>query len=210
MPDATIIERKNKEEFLKRNGFNNMIEWKNSWAQNKGYIDFNEYNREMKNNRSWNNGVIPMWENEDCSSYLGVCMGEEDAYIILKEIFGGIEKKMPYGNPGYDFIVKGGYKVEIKTSTFDLNYQNWVYNIYIDNRPDYFLLLAYDNRKDKNLLHAWLIRKDDMVRKGISRTRYEMEKFWNRELIRISNKEDSNMSYKYFDKYDIVNRLKSV
>ena len=113
----------------------------------------------------------PMSENRDCSSFLGVHVAER----VLSHVFKHV-KKMPYGNPGYDFICGGGYKIDVKSSCRHVR-KNWAdqWGFHIDKNTiaDYFLLLAFDNRENLNPEHIWLISGcdiNDHVGVGISET----------------------------------------
>lgn len=72
---------------------------------------------------------------------------------------------MPYANPGYDIIVKGGHKIDSKLRTLmeDLEYHfyGWKYKIDYNNIADYFLLIALDT-DCKKILHIWLIHKNKL------------------------------------------------
>lgn len=157
------------------------------WALNNGYDNFAEYQREQR----WNNGIqSPMSENENCASYLGVHIGE----ILLSKIFKDI-KRMPYANPGYDWICDKGYKINTKTSTLDKGLNRWMFNIDYNNITDYFMLIAFDDIENLNPMHVLLIEKNEIVRG---------RKFYMRSSIHINNK------HKYllpFQKYEWVDKL---
>lgn len=95
-------------------------------------------------------------ESKHCSQYLGVHIAEN----ILSKFFDGI-KKMPIGNPGYDFICKKGYKIDVKSSCLrhrkDRDFKFWFFNIRRNQVADYFLCLAFDDRDNLNPQHIWLV-----------------------------------------------------
>lgn len=119
-------------------------------ARENGYKDWNEQ-RKIKR---WNDGEnIPIEFSNSSVSYKGVHLGEDIITDpILIEIFGDIEKKMPYRNVGYDRIVKGGYKIDSKLRTLieDWKYNSYGWKYYIDYNKiaDYFLLIALDEKKN--------------------------------------------------------------
>lgn len=123
---------------------------------------------------------------------------------ILTEIFGGIKEKMHIQNPGFDYIVNTGSKVDVKTALLKETNSGsigWSYPIRYNRVTDYFLLLAIDDLDNRNILHVWLIHKNDIVV-----TKYSGQgKFYNREKIRMTNKQ----YYLYmFEKYEWTNKLK--
>lgn len=179
----------------KKRGFKNWSNYHDDLAKKRGFKDNSEYVKEWGHDNKVHD---PMSKNYNCSSYLGVHIGENISDQILIDIFGDIEERMPYGYPGYDRIVKGGYKVDIKTRVLNNNgsWKGWIFPIGYNNITDYFLLLAFDNREDKNLLHILLIHKDEMIRE---------RKFWKRTGIVITNKSD-NLSE--FRRYEYIYKLK--
>ena len=96
-------------------------------------------------------GMHPFNKNKKCSLYLGVHIAEQ----ILSQAFKNVQR-MPYGNPGFDFICNKGYMVDVKGSCLNKD-GAWCFNIRHNITADYFLCLAFDNREDLNPLHAWLI-----------------------------------------------------
>ena len=96
----------------------------------------------------------PKPTNKQCATYLGVIIAEE----ILNQVFKNI-KRMPYGNPGFDFVCNNGFLVDSKASCIRINgkYNNWSFTINKNKIPDYFALLAFDNRTDLTPLYFWLI-----------------------------------------------------
>ena len=100
------------------------------------------------------NGQIPMDENKDCPSFLGVHITETLMRNIFKDVV-----MMPYGNPGYDMVCNKGWKVDSKSSCLNANGQ---WKFYIDRNviADFFVCTAFDNREDLNVLHVWMIPGD--------------------------------------------------
>lgn len=115
---------------------------------------------------------------------------------------------MPNNCPGYDRIVKGGYKTDVKSAK--MRSDHWQFRIDNNDNTDYFLLLAFD--EDLRLVHSWLIWKNEMTRKiaGGCGKSVRTEKFYMRESINIYNNLESSMSFKYFEKYDWIGKLKCI
>lgn len=177
---------------------NNKDKAANAWL-NIGCKTMREY--DAKRIKAWkhkNGTSIPMQKNENCTSYVGICIGEKTSEPILIEIFGNIDKIMPYGNPGYEYIVKGGYKIDVKTSNIQDNkvegsfYESWDYHIKYNQIADYFLLLAFDNLDNKKLIHIWLIENNSIIRGKL------MKEF---DHLKIMN---SPRSIEYFGKYEFI------
>jgi hypothetical protein len=99
---------------------------------------------------------VPMSENKKCSAYLGVYIAER----ILSKYFEDVIV-MPFGNPGYDFVCKNGFKIDVKSSTLHEmtgRTSRWGFCIRCNEIADYFLCLAFnDDREDLIPLHIWLI-----------------------------------------------------
>lgn len=103
-------------------------------------------------------GVTPYEHNPACSQYLGIHIAER----ILSHCFEDV-KRMPYGNPGYDFICKRGFKIDVKSGCLramkrvkSTNYY-WMFQIDRNAVADYFLCLAFDSRETLSPEHVWLI-----------------------------------------------------
>lgn len=97
------------------------------------------------------NGVKSVAENKDCAPYLGVYVAER----VLSSVFKNVER-MPYNNPGYDFICGNGFLIDVKAST-TRERGDWLFTINQNKIADYFLCIAFDNRTDLNPLYLWLI-----------------------------------------------------
>ncbi len=98
----------------------------------------------------------PMDQMKECALYLGVHIAER----VLSNFFDHI-KRMPHGNPGYDFICDKGYKIDVKSSCM---YQNprdsnktWRFSIQRNKVAEFFLCIAFDNRSNLTPMHVWLI-----------------------------------------------------
>lgn len=102
----------------------------------------------------------PMDKNRHCSAFLGVHIAERVLYHVFKHI-----EKMPYGNPGFDFICGGGYKIDVKSSCRYVREHHadcWMFGIKKNQTAEYFLCLAFDNRESLNPEHIWLIPAEDI------------------------------------------------
>jgi len=132
----------------------------NKFAKTKcGHLSFCYHCLYLKRKqKSWDRGMShPYYESKDSAVYLGVHIAER----ALSGFFDNIIK-MPYGNPGYDFICGKGFKIDVKSSCLNAPSKNrvsgkWVFAIKYNDVPDYFLCLAFDDRDNLNPLHVWLI-----------------------------------------------------
>ena len=75
---------------------------------------------------------------------------------------------MPYGNPGFDWMCKEGYKIDNKASCLiklgASGTIGWSYCIRCNKIADWFVLSAWDNRDNLYPLHVWAFHKNDMVK----------------------------------------------
>lgn len=211
LPSPSDVWRKINENTYKNAGCKNTTEYRNKCAQNLGYKDAQDYNNTCYKRLGYKDKAhyvqqwrydnciqLPMSENKDCSHYLGTYIAERKiGRIILPEMFGGIEKEMPYGNPKFDFVVNGGIKVDIKSCCLreSFAWEGWALHIRCNNITDYFTIIAFDNLDDLNIIHIWLIHRDEIIRG---------EKFWNRDTIKITN---SRIPLLTFKRFDWINKL---
>lgn len=128
-------------------------------ASDRAYrIRYKDRRRELERNRRHIRGEnLPMSESKRCSSYLGVYIAER----VLSKFFDHIER-MPYGNPGYDFICGRGFKIDVKSSClriFNTHKRTPAWHFGLDQNivADYFLCLGFDNRENLEPCHVWLI-----------------------------------------------------
>ena len=211
------IDKKVHENIYKDAGCKNITEYRNKCAQNLGYKNAQEYNEACYKNlgykdkkeyiREWrydNCIQLPMDENKDCSHYLGTFIAERKyGRKILPEMFGGIEKEMPYGNPKFDFIVNGCIKIDIKSCCLRITngWIGWEPHVRFNNITDYFVILAFEDRENLNLSHLWCIGKNEIIR-GIP--------YYRRESIKVTNKTTQLLAFKRFDWIDKLKCLKNV
>lgn len=98
----------------------------------------------------------PMESDRTCPQFLGIHVAER----ILSHYFEDV-KRMPINNPGYDFICKNGYKIDVKSSCkrhgTDRNMPRWMFDVRYNTVADHFLCLAFDDRTSLTPLHVWLI-----------------------------------------------------
>lgn len=183
-----------------------------SWAKNKGYKDYSEYQRKERREykakwtreNGWNKGInIPMSENEECSSYFGVHITESLVFKLFESEDPDI-KRVPYGTIGYDWICKQG-KIQHKARciTFDnkCGWCGWKYHIDRNKIADIHVLTAWDNRDNLNPMYVWIFEKGDIL---------EGEKFWNRIGLTITNTPKGLFRVKKFEDKDKFEKLKKL
>lgn len=136
----------------------------------------------------WNSGVnIPLEFNEDCSSHFG-----EFTEKLMIHYYPGA-KKMPYGNPGFDYLWKDedGKEIKIDNKGGCLIYRGGNrspycnFNILHNNVADRFILSGWDNRENLNPLFALEFKKNDLVRYGYGLWSPKIE-FWERETFTVT------------------------
>lgn len=198
----TELEYRNK--IARDRGFDNIEEYRDNLAQKRGYKNCSEQTKV----NMWKRGICgPFSDNEHCADYLGIDIAERQyARKILSSILGKIKEEMPPKYPGFDFVLDGDIKVDVKSAR--LIDKQWVYFINYNNIPDYFLILAFDGSIDKGditLLHIWLIRKDDMVRHGNNYA--NLTKFYDRSSITITDSDKSLNKLLKYEKTNIKEKL---
>jgi len=112
--------------------------------------------------------------------------------------------KMPYGNPGFDWLCKNGAKIDNKGSCLcyiEVGSPRWEFGIYYNNIADWFVLSAWDSRDSLNPLHVWIFNKNDIVRG---------RKFWEREGFSIANTLKGLKEFKKSEVTDRLNKLKEL
>src|SRR3990167_1732522 len=193
--NSTDIHRDINNRTLKNAKFKNRKEYVDFCARRRGYENRAECVKEWQ----WNRGThSPMSDNEDCSSYLGIYITEiKIGRKLLPILFGAIEKEMPANNPGFEFIVKGGYKIQFKARTLK-NTNKWSFRIDYNNIADYFILVAFNDRENLDIIHIWVIKKDDIIRG---------KKFFDRETISITNCCKKLLE---FQKYDQIEKYRQI
>lgn len=109
------------------------------------------------------NSILPKIKVSKINRYeLGIDISEGIvARYILPIKFGCIERRMPTGNRGYDFLVRGGYKINVKSSILTKNRWSFEKKFY-GYMSDYFLCIGYDNKVNRilKIRHIWLIKND--------------------------------------------------
>ena len=70
-------------------------------------------------------------------------------------------------------------------------------------------MLGFDNRDNLNIVYAWLIGKNESVKKRVGKGYMPVE-FHHRHSVTIVDDTNSQMSFKNFQKYDWVNKLKGL
>jgi hypothetical protein len=108
--------------------------------------------------RNRNGTQTPLELAKDIGAYLGVYIAER----LLAKIF-KTTTRMPYGNPGYDFICGKGFKVDVKAACRRHRQHcpdRWIFHIKKNIAADFFACFAMDNRKSLNPEHFWLFPAD--------------------------------------------------
>ena len=123
----------------------------NEW--NKKYCKEHKVKKNQQNQqrRHLKNITRPFNENKTCPCYLGIHVSEN----VLSTYFEGVTR-MPYGTPGYDFICKRGYMIDVKSACLSKR-PAWQFHIDYNTTANYFLCLGFDNRDSLNPEHIWLI-----------------------------------------------------
>lgn len=128
-------------------------------------------------------GDLPMSENRDCSSFLGVHVAER----VLSNVFDDVIK-LPYGNPGFDFVCNKGKKIDVKSSCMRFNSScatSWLFHTCKNKIADYILCIAFDNRENLNPMYMWLIPVSDAKKQtGISISITTLSK-WDKYKLNI-------------------------
>ena len=177
--NPTDIDRESNNAIYKKIGYNNSAHFLREWRHDHGVQS-------------------PMEENKECAHHLGTVIAERQyGRMIIPEIFGGIEREMPYGNPKYDFIATNGIKIDVKSCCIRENkgWYGWEPHVRFNEVTDHFLILAFDNREDLNLVHVWLIGRNEIIR--------ECE-FHLRDSIKIT---DKSKSLQEFQRYELTDKL---
>lgn len=147
--------------------------------EKKGY--YKEHNEKYRREH----GVQSMYDNKNCSSYLGVVVGER----LCKHLFNDVQV-MPIGNPNFDIICNRGKKIDVKTSSTYMKigrHPYWIFHINKNKIADYFICVAFDNRTDLNPLHMWMIPGKDVNDKiGISIAETKIHK-WDKYKMDLCN-----------------------
>lgn len=155
-------------------------------------IDNHEYicqNCNRKQWSSWNHRAgrcQPMNKNRECTHFLGIHVAEEMLSYVFKKVY-----RMPFGNPGYDFICGRAYRIDVKSSCrgHDSPHSDrWKFAINKNLIAEYFLCLAFDNRHDLNPEHIWLIPSEtinDKIGVGISESRLEKWKEYELPIDKV-------------------------
>lgn len=224
---------KNKyDEFLSKRGFKDSKEYRDSLAQDRGFEDNKEYRdsisqehgyknfSEYRKMSRWDKGdCSPMYENKDCSIYLGIHIVEKKiAKTVLEMIFDYVEE-MPPNNPGFDFKCKDPvqefiskypqfrlerdkeYKIDSKSATVD-SLDKLQFAIRYNNIPDYFLSTGFNNRDNLDISGMWLIKSDEQIR--INRDPLSKVDFWNRKTFTITNRPEYILK---FQQYELTDKL---
>lgn len=189
--EGDITRKEYRDQWVQRNGYKNLSDYVNQKANqraiSKGYKNFNDY----QNQRNHILGLCKsMYEDKNSALYLGVVVAER----VLSKVFEEV-KRMHHGNPGFDFICKNGYKIDVKSSCLHKtgNHTFWKFNINKNKIADYFLLLAFDNREDLNPKRIWLIKGTEIINACLLN---------NKESLDITNNKKGRRKYKKYRQTD--------
>lgn len=109
--------------------------------------------RERKHIRGINQ---PYQTRKDSSLYLGIHVAERALSRYFEDVV-----RMPNNNPGFDFICKNGFKIDVKSSCLHVRkkYETmyWHFTIKKNKIPDYFLLLVFNDRENLEPRHIWVV-----------------------------------------------------
>lgn len=200
MPETSMFQRW-------KSGEITTMDYLNYLAKRRGFDDISDYMRQRRaknpersreicrRSQYKTQGQHPMSENKTCSQYLGVHIAER----ILSKIFEKVTR-MPFGNPGYDFICSRGFKIDVKSACVGL-YNRWNFNIDKNNIADYFLFLVFDDRANLKPLHIWLIKGTEIV--GV-KNKYRLN---TRKILHIWNTSESLAAYKKYEQTDKLEKL---
>ena len=129
-------------------------------------------------------GRHPFNENKECPLYLGVHVAEQ----VLSHVFKRV-KRMPFSNPGFDFICGKGYKIDVKSSCKRRTQSRWKFDIDHNTIADYFLFLAFDNREDLDPLYLWLLpgaKVNHLVSASISSSTIHKWDEYKLDILKVS------------------------
>jgi hypothetical protein len=128
----------------------NNAAYKTWWKAHEEYK--RAYNNNWKHAAGYHRAVVTA---KDCTAWLGVHIAEHALSNFFEDI-----TRMPTGNPGYDFICKNGFKIDVKSSCIRTPVHHsprWTFTIDKNQLADYFLLLAFDSRESLTPMHVWLV-----------------------------------------------------
>ena len=195
MRNPTDIERDRVKKIMKEAGCNNYSEYNERCARNAGFKDVAEKVKEWTHETGRR---LPKEFNEDCSAHFG-----EFTENIMIQTFENA-KKMPYGNPGFDWTCKNGDKIDNKgvcLVCIQGKSQRWVFSIKYNNIAEWFILSAWDNRDSLNPLHVWIFHKNDI---------FKGKKFWRRDTVTIIDSPKGLMRFKEYEVTDRLDKLKEL
>lgn len=182
--------RENKDKIPKwwlDSGCKTQMKYLNKCAQDLGFKDFKEQNREYARNYTHKTGrCVPL----EFSERLPLRFGDFTEKLMIHHYPGA--KRMPYGNPGFDYLWKDdkGKEITINNKGRCLTYRYdqspyLSFGVRWNIKTKKFLLSGWDNLDDLNPLIAWQFDKDDLVRKGYGKNTPKV-KFWKRDVFLVT------------------------
>jgi hypothetical protein len=106
-------------------------------------------------NYRYRRGAKPASENKSCTLYLGCVIAE----TVISYEFPGF-KRMPPGNPDYDYECPKGFTIDVKAScrlTYGNGNSSWQFHINGNKKAHFFLCIAWKDRETLVPEHLWLI-----------------------------------------------------
>jgi len=135
-------------------------------------------------------------KNKKCSMFLGCHVAERVLSYVFKDV-----ERMPFNNPGFDFICNKGKKIDVKSACL-YNNNHYTFVISHNNIADYFLCIGFDNRKNLIPQHIWLINSNNFYfHKTYKKLDYKRFRDTSNICIYLSKLED-------FSKYELIDKLK--
>ena len=154
----------NKQSQCKKCDIKNSIIYRQEHRSKKSEYDKKRY-QENKDEIRRKGGYQSMYENKNCSLYLGVVIAER----LIRHLFKDVQV-MPNGNPKFDFICNKGMKIDVKARCIEYNNKTknprWKFDINQNKIADFFIFVAFDNLTDLNPLHLWMIPGKEINNQG--------------------------------------------
>lgn len=218
---------KNNSEYIKylseNKGFKNYTEYLNHLTIDRGFKDRKEYIREYYYNKGRH---LPISENDNCPLHQGICNGQKKVATPILLIIFEYVGEMPPNNPGFDFICKNPrkefvdkypqfklernkeYKIDAKSPK--LISGRWPFGIKSNNTVDYFLIIGFiEYDKGSEPIHVWLIKKDEMIRKGRKgKDGINKKRFFERETFKMLNNQEYMSEFQKYELKDELENLK--
>lgn len=192
--------------FTKKTGrkFVDIVKRLNDWAHDKGFKDYREYLDVVAIGRGFTcyEEYVKVWmyypgminhltENRSTKNFIGYI-----AECGVSKIFDNV-MRMPYANPGYDFICDRGQKIDVKGAILNQHNQ-FSFHIRYNHITDYFVLIGFNDILKLEPLHIWLIKSGEIIQElSIN----------DRHILHIPN---TNKYIEKFKKYELSDKLEKL